>query len=113
MHTDYCYARFHKIHHTYKSPFPFGDLYIHPIEAFGYYLILFSPPCLFQMHVYPFMIYMSLMGLCGVLDHSGINFDFYIYNSEFHGIHHQTFQWNYAFPLPIMDHIFGTYYNKD
>ena len=40
MHTKFCMRHFHKLHHSYTSPEPFDDLYIHPVEAFGYYLIL-------------------------------------------------------------------------
>ena len=38
MHLPWFYVRFHKLHHHYKSPEPFDDLYIHPLEALGYYL---------------------------------------------------------------------------
>ena len=72
MHTKVFYHLFHKYHHYYKSPEVFDDMYIHPIEAFGYYCILYSPPFIFHTHVYAFILYMSLMGLCGILDHSGI-----------------------------------------
>jgi sterol desaturase/sphingolipid hydroxylase (fatty acid hydroxylase superfamily) len=35
MHLPVMYKRFHKIHHFYKSPEPFDDMLIHPLEAFG------------------------------------------------------------------------------
>jgi sterol desaturase/sphingolipid hydroxylase (fatty acid hydroxylase superfamily) len=38
MHTPWCYRRAHKLHHAYKAPEPFDDMYIHPAEAAGYYL---------------------------------------------------------------------------
>ena len=41
MHLPWFYKRFHKMHHHYKAPRPFDDLYIHPLESFGYYLIFF------------------------------------------------------------------------
>jgi sterol desaturase/sphingolipid hydroxylase (fatty acid hydroxylase superfamily) len=36
MHTPFFYTRWHKMHHWYKSPEVWDDLYIHPLEAAGY-----------------------------------------------------------------------------
>jgi hypothetical protein len=47
-------------------------VYIHPLEAFLYYCILYAPPFLFRMPVCSFIGYMIIMGLCGTIDHSGI-----------------------------------------
>ena len=60
------------MHHYYKSPQPFDDMYIHPLEAAGYYCILYSPAFIFRMHWIGFAVYMAIMGTCGVLDHCGI-----------------------------------------
>lgn len=35
MHCGVCYRRWHKLHHHYKAPRPFDDLFIHPLEAMG------------------------------------------------------------------------------
>ena len=76
---------FSQMHHSYKSPQPFDDMYIHPVEAVGYYCILYSPPFVFPLHVYGFVLYMAIMGVCGILDHSGIKLGFLgIYNTEDH-----------------------------
>mmetsp|Transcript_9828 Transcript_9828/g.9927 ORF Transcript_9828/g.9927 Transcript_9828/m.9927 type:complete len:270 (-) Transcript_9828:111-920(-) len=110
MHIPICYKYLHKYHHYYKSPEPWDDLYIHPIEATGYYCILFCPPFLFSMHVFSYIIYMIIMGTCGVLDHSGIHFSFpYLYNTADHDLHHSKYNVNYAFPFPYMDLLHGTY----
>ena len=110
MHVPYFYKLFHKYHHYYKSPEPWDDMFIHPIEAFGYYCILYSPPFLFQCHIYAFVVYMMIMGICGILDHSGIHFSFpLVYNSKDHDAHHQFYDINYAFPFPYMDMLHGTY----
>jgi sterol desaturase/sphingolipid hydroxylase (fatty acid hydroxylase superfamily) len=81
MHVPVVYIALHKHHHYYKSPEPFCDLYIHPIESLGYQVILWAPPfahrlvssCLTfcPMRLPAFLLYMAVMGLCGVLDHSG------------------------------------------
>lgn len=116
MHTDKIYSWCHKYHHSYKSPHPFCDMYIHPLEATGYYCILYSPPLLMSngIHYFAFILYMLILGICGVLDHSGINFNFgYLYDVSFHDLHHQKFTVNYGFPSPLLDMLFGTYLSPD
>ena len=103
MHTNLFYATLHKYHHFYKSPEPFDDMYIHPLEAFGYYCILYSPPFAFEIHYMAFITYMIVMGICGVLDHAGIAFQVpLIYNTKDHDDHHLKFKVNYSFPFPFM-----------
>lgn len=110
MHLPGLYARLHKHHHFYKSPEPWDDMYIHPLEAAGYYCILYAPPFLFRMHYSAFLAYMVVMGLCGVLDHSGVHVSLPgLYNTEDHDAHHSKFEVNYAFPLPYMDLLHGTF----
>jgi sterol desaturase/sphingolipid hydroxylase (fatty acid hydroxylase superfamily) len=61
-------------------------MYIHPLEAFGYYCILYSAPFVIPMHSYSFVLYMILMGLTGVLDHCGVKFSLPgIYDTTHHG----------------------------
>lgn len=113
LHSKYLYARFHKIHHYYKSPRPFDDLYIHPLEAFIYYSILYAPPFLFTMHVHAFTIYMIIMGVLGNMDHSGIPFSIPgVYDTEDHAMHHLKFDMNYGFPFPYLDLLHGTYQGR-
>jgi sterol desaturase/sphingolipid hydroxylase (fatty acid hydroxylase superfamily) len=119
MHVSSVYHIFHKHHHYYKSPEPFDDLYIHPLESAGYYCILYSMPFVMQCHVYSFLAYMVIIGIFGVVDHSGIkviiNVPFtnhVIYDSEDHDIHHQMYNKNYAFPFPWLDKIHETYFHR-
>jgi sterol desaturase/sphingolipid hydroxylase (fatty acid hydroxylase superfamily) len=110
MHLKSFYIIFHKYHHFYKSPEPWDDMYIHPIEAVGYYCILYGPPFLFPIHCVSFILYMIVMGLCGVLDHSGIHFSIPgLYNTVDHDNHHAKFEVNYSFPFPFMDMLHGTF----
>ena len=110
MHWRWFYERLHKIHHFYVSPCAWCDLCIHPIEAFGYYCILYSPAWALRMRDTSFVAYMILMGVCGVLDHCGIALKSFgsIYETSFHDAHHRTFFFNYAFPFDIMDRACGT-----
>ena len=110
MHTKCCYKMMHKYHHANKSPEPFDDMYIHPLEAFGYYCILYSYPVVFECHFNAFVTYMVIMGLCGVLDHSGIRVCIpYLYDTRDHDLHHERFDVNYAFPFPYMDILHNTW----
>ncbi|CAN0444313.1 unnamed protein product [Pylaiella littoralis] len=110
MHLRPVYTRMHKYHHFYKSPEPFDDLMIHPLEAFGYYLQLYSPPFLFVVPVSSFLLYMVVCGVCGVLDHSGVALSMPgLYDTADHDRHHSRFEVNYAFPFPFMDVLHGTY----
>ena len=68
-------------------------------------------PC----HVFTFLAYMVIMGLAGVVDHSGIKLNvevggYTVYSSVDHDRHHQYTNVNYAFPFPFMDVLFGTYH---
>lgn len=111
MHTPFMYQRFHKLHHRYRSPMPFDDMYIHPLEAIGYYMILYSPPFLGSIHLYAFLGYMALMGITGICDHSGIRIKLFwnIYSTEDHDLHHERFDCNLGFPFPWLDILHGTY----
>jgi hypothetical protein len=99
MHLPFFYARCHKLHHANRSPAPFDDMYIHPLEAAGYYTILYSPPFVgvalggLLRAVLPagvagaalaalptaftapslggFAAYMAVVGVAGITDHSG------------------------------------------
>ena len=116
MHWGWIYKAFHKLHHTYQHPVPFDDLFIHPVEAMGYYLILYSPaflPILPKIPLASFVTYMAVMGLCGVFDHSGVaslRIPGGIYETTDHANHHSPFVVNYAFPFPLMDIVHQTYY---
>lgn len=111
MHTRWFYSHFHCHHHFYTSPEPFDDLCIHPVEAFGYYCILYAPAMLFRQHWLAFFVYMSWMGICGVLDHSGVRFDlpWLIYSASDHDAHHKYFTVNFGFPSPLIDVLCGTH----
>lgn len=110
MHTRWFYARFHKLHHYYKSPAPFDDMFIHPLEGLGYYCILFGPAVLIPQHITSFLLYMGLMGITGILDHCGVRLALpYVYDTLDHDVHHAKFSVNYGFPFIALDLLHGTY----
>lgn len=113
MHLPFFYRHMHKHHHFYKSPQPFDDMMIHPLEAAGYYCILYGPAILVNQPLLGFFMYMAVMGSAGVLDHSGIKFNIpHVYSTQEHDDHHRLFNVNYSFPFPHMDMIHGTHYKK-
>jgi sterol desaturase/sphingolipid hydroxylase (fatty acid hydroxylase superfamily) len=110
MHVKQLYKHFHKMHHHYKSPEPWDDMYIHPLEAFGYYCILYGAPFVLTMHLYSFIGYMMIMGTFGILDHCGVHFEIpFIYNTADHDNHHAKFEVNYSFPFIFMDILHDTF----
>jgi sterol desaturase/sphingolipid hydroxylase (fatty acid hydroxylase superfamily) len=120
MHTPVLYALLHRYHHHYKSPQVWDELFIHPVEAFGYYCLLFSPAVVVRQHYAAFLIYMALCGLFGVLDHSGIRVRLLggrwgaMYDTRAHDVHHRAgfgpgVYVNLAFPFTLMDVLHRTY----
>ncbi|KDO28083.1 hypothetical protein SPRG_20243 [Saprolegnia parasitica CBS 223.65] len=110
LHTRAPYARVHKVHHYYKSPRPFDDMYMHPVEGMAYYWVLYGPPYVFAMHWQSFSVYMALMGLFGLLDHSGIAVRMpLVYDTRDHELHHRRVNANYGFPFQYLDVLHGTY----
>jgi len=113
MHIPFFYRRLHKLHHHYKSPEVYDDMMIHPLEAFGYYCILYSPPFVFPVTLQAFVLYMITMGIFGVWDHSGIRLRCSVfglkYDSADHDLHHELTTVNYGFPFMLLDQLHGTY----
>jgi len=113
MHTPRLYRTLHKFHHHYKSPQPWDDLFIHPLEAAGYYAVLYSPAfCVGAVPVPAFLVYMAALGTCGVLDHCGVDVCILspvLYTTRVHDLHHRLTTVNYAFPFPAMDMLHGTF----
>ncbi len=111
MHTKTFYGAFHKLHHTYKSPTPWDDMMIHPLEAAVYYCILYSPCWLMPLSLPSFGLYMALHGLAGIADHSGVHLvdPTGLYNAAEHDLHHEAFNVNFGFPFMWLDRLHGTY----
>lgn len=109
MHTRVLYAALHKTHHLNTSPTPFDDMLINPIEAAGYYVILYGPAWVLPLGLPAFALYMTALGLAGVADHAGVRLRVGPYDSSEHDLHHEKFNTNYGFPLMLMDKLCGTY----
>ncbi len=113
MHLPAVYRRLHKYHHHYKAPSCFTDMFIHPLEAVGYYVVLYSPSFLVPMHVVSFCVYMTILGAAGILDHSGIDVRVLgVYDTRDHDAHHSRTHVNYGFPFPLLDIWHDTYHGE-
>jgi sterol desaturase/sphingolipid hydroxylase (fatty acid hydroxylase superfamily) len=112
LHQAPLYGWFHKIHHYHKHPEPFDDMIIHPLEACGYYCIMYAPCMLFSMHWVCFATYVALIGVCGVFDHSGVRLDapLSLYAASHHDEHHRLCHVNYGFPSSLIDVVLGTFH---
>ena len=110
QHLPFFYRHLHKLHHAYTAPQPFDDLMIHPLEAAGYYCILYAPAFVVPQSVLSFFCYMAVIGLCGVVDHCGIRVRVWgLYDSAEHDEHHRLYTCNYSFPFSFMDRLHGTF----
>ncbi|OQR88019.1 sterol desaturase [Achlya hypogyna] len=110
LHTRAMYTRIHKVHHHYKRPRPFDDMYMHPCEGMAYYWVLYGPPFVLPMHLHSFVVYMVLMGTFGLLDHSGVPVRIpFVYDTRDHDVHHTRVTYNYGFPFQLLDVVHGTY----
>mmetsp|Transcript_26363 Transcript_26363/g.66003 ORF Transcript_26363/g.66003 Transcript_26363/m.66003 type:complete len:91 (+) Transcript_26363:101-373(+) len=82
------------------------------MEALGYHIILYAPAYIFpRLPALSFLLYMAVMGLAGVADHSGVRLRALggVYDSGEHDEHHRLVNCNYAFPVAWMDRLCGTY----
>ena len=58
-----------------QEPEPFDDMFVHPLEVTGYYVLMYSPCFLIpSLHAYAYLCYMVVMGVTGICDHSGVKF---------------------------------------
>ncbi|KAF0714042.1 Aste57867_4084 [Aphanomyces stellatus] len=113
LHIRALYVRVHKVHHHYKRPQPFDDMYMHPFEGAIYFCILYGPPFVLPMNVHAFILYMVVMGLFGVLDHSGLSFHIpLVYKAQDHAVHHAKVNVNYGFPFVYLDLVHGTFHGE-
>eukprot|EP00834_Sanchytrium_tribonematis_P002631 NODE_85_length_22232_cov_1.318619.p15 type:complete len:185 gc:universal NODE_85_length_22232_cov_1.318619:10745-11299(+) len=66
LHIPILYKNFHKIHHHYKSPMPFDDLFFHPVEYAVYGWFLLIPLFLFNLTPLEIILYLTPLGLLGM-----------------------------------------------
>tara|TARA_Y100000389_G_C17378556_1_gene473041 strand:- start:493 stop:1236 length:744 start_codon:yes stop_codon:yes gene_type:complete len=113
MHTKFLYNLIHKDHHYYRHPEPFDSLIGHPLEHIMSGIIAITPAFLLKINVFIFMLYMSIIGFIGIIEHCGIEYKFGFYSSRDHYFHHLYGRCNYGGTvIPLCDILFKTRQTK-
>lgn len=106
----FIYNNFHYFHHKYVEVKPFEGSCASPIDVLLFtVLILTIPLYTFPLSNFFYMLYVGMIIGTGIADHSGTEFEFLGYNSDYHKVHHIQMNKNYGFPLPIFDMLHGTH----
>jgi len=118
LHTDFFYAKVHKIHHEFKETVAISALYAHPLEfIMGNILPSSIAPLLLgdKMHLLTHLVYIVMVLHESHDGHSGYNFSWsphriipMTFDADFHIFHHWKFRGNYANYFSIWDRVFGT-----
>jgi len=120
LHIPVLYKAIHKVHHHHKYPFGLTASYASPIEILLLAIPTYSGPLLFAPHLSTVYIWILTREIDAMDTHSGYHFPFHPSNfvpfwgaSKFHDYHHEVFNCNYASRFTYLDHIFGTYSQKE
>ena len=112
-HHKLLYKKLHGLHHTHEDMAPLSLYVMHPLEAFGFGLIMIFFLCLYSIDIAALILFLIFNWLFGVFAHSGIEpnrgeLGNYICMTRFHQLHHQHHNCNYGFFTPIWDVLFRT-----
>lgn len=100
LHTRKLYT-FHKLHHSWKQPIPWGALYSSiPENILLNFFPVISGPIVVGLNMYYTFLWVGLATLTSLIAHSRFGGS--------HDIHHQQFNVNYG-NTKFIDKIFGTY----
>ncbi|KAL6626398.1 hypothetical protein ACP70R_030124 [Stipagrostis hirtigluma subsp. patula] len=118
MHTEWCYANLHHVHHEYIAPMGFAAVHAHWIELLIVAFPSFAGPALVPCHITTLWLWTIIAGIMVVDVHTGFNFPFSasrfipLYGgAEFHDYHHyvgRQSQGNFALIFTFCDYIYGT-----
>jgi sterol desaturase/sphingolipid hydroxylase (fatty acid hydroxylase superfamily) len=104
MHTPAMHRRFHHLHHKFKAPMFLDALYEHPVEAFYGGLVITAPLFMFPVWGVGYFIFLGVMGLHELLDHTGVRLDIpLLAKSKAHDEHHRRYNGYYGQLLPWLD----------
>lgn len=113
LHHPRVYRYVHYLHHKYKAPIWLDGLYEHPLEAAYGGLVIIAPLLLLPNWFGGWVIFLVVVGVHEVLDHSGIAINIPLLSkAKHHDIHHQRFNHYYGQLLGWLDAVHGTGYSE-
>lgn len=112
-HKSFLYRLTHSIHHEHESMSNLSLYVMHPLEAFGFGVILMALLFLRPVDVSALLFFIFLNWILGVFAHSGIEpskgeWANYFCMTRFHQIHHENPNKNFGFYTPLWDILFKT-----
>jgi lathosterol oxidase len=108
-HTAFFFKHIHYVHHKARTPTFVDGLAMHPIEVVTSALVLVSPAFIVPVHIAAFGLYLTLVGVHELLDHSGIRLQIFPMSaSTHHDEHHRVVRRCYAQTFTWLDDLFGT-----
>ncbi|XP_041485003.1 delta(7)-sterol-C5(6)-desaturase-like [Lytechinus variegatus] len=116
MHYPPWYKRYHKLHHRFKCPTPFGAVAMHPYEFLTLQFLIELPLFFVPMHAGVFIFWLIYGYYYSILDHSGIHLDpLWPWQPAviFHDNHHKFFHCNFGFNTELFDKLHGTLMRND
>lgn len=118
VHQPWMFGIFHRFHHRHEATNPISLFVLHPIEIFGFGLLMIVFLAIYQMSLGGLMGYLTLNVLWGTLGHSGVEpfprkFQSIpglnlLGTSTFHAQHHEHLRFNFGFYTLLWDKLFGT-----
>ncbi|KAF7494734.1 Fatty acid hydroxylase domain-containing protein 2 [Sarcoptes scabiei] len=107
FHHGKIYRFVHKIHHHWQAPIAIASIYCHPLEHLVTNLIpVLAGPILMQSHRSTIAIWLIIVHLITLNDHSGYHFPF-MPSPEYHDYHHLAFNQNFG-RMGFLDYLHGT-----
>ena len=112
------YQWVHEIHHRHDDVSLLSLFVLHPLEVFGFGLLITGFAMVYTMSMSSFIVYLFLNLMYGTLGHLGLDIPkktirFFPLNllsvSLFHGNHHTHVGSNFGFYTSVWDRLFKTY----
>jgi sterol desaturase/sphingolipid hydroxylase (fatty acid hydroxylase superfamily) len=113
LHVPFLLKKVHSVHHEYRDPSAWAAFSFHPIEGIVQAMILPLLVIWIPIHVGALLIFLILMSLTGVLNHTGLElFPSYfaehpmgkwLISATHHHQHHQLYAWNFGLYFTFWD----------
>nr|WP_317632455.1 sterol desaturase family protein [uncultured Flavobacterium sp.] len=114
-HIPFFYKIIHAKHHEHVSTNLLSLFVLHPIEAFGFGMLMLLVFMSYTFSVYAISFYILINLIWGTVGHLNLAFfpkwvnQIYVGTSEFHNQHHVQENKNFGFYTSVWDRVFKTY----